>query len=214
MTGDDTNCTHAREWLCAYRDDEADDDALARSHLDTCNNCQCWSATFDRVTRHARLRAPMAPAPVTATVTRIAREAPPVRHATFGRVLLGIAAASGPLVLILDAAGVFGHSHLGSTDGRHADVLTTALYGGYALAAWRPDRLAAGLLPVAVLAAAITLALSVVDVTSGAVSILDELSHLPLLIGAAGAAVATRASQPVAAPPTDRTTHTPIAHSV
>ena len=44
---------------------------------------------------------------------------------------------------------LFGHSHLGSADGRQAEALLIALIGGFALAAWRPARLAAGLMPVA-----------------------------------------------------------------
>jgi predicted anti-sigma-YlaC factor YlaD len=188
-------CTRGREWLSAHRDGEAGPDASARDHLDHCTDCAAWIQTFDHLTRQARLRFPMAPTSVTAEVARIAATPPtPADHATLGRVLLGVAAAAGAVMLILGAAGIFGHSHLGSADGRQAEALTISLLGGFALAAWRPARLAAGLLPVAVLAAAITLALSIIKVTSAAAPLADELSHLPLLIGAVGASLAARAT--------------------
>lgn len=207
-------CTHAREWLSAQRDSEAGPDPDARAHLEWCAPCQQWAETFDHLTRQTRLRAPMAPAAVSAEVTRIATAPLPDRHVNTGRVLLGLAAISGAVMLLLGAAGIFGHSHLGSADGRQTEALTISLLGGFALAAWRPARLAAGLLPVAMLAAAITLALSFVEIASNAVPIADELSHLPLLIGAAGAALATRASQPTAEPAHRPAAVGPIAQGV
>lgn len=190
-------CTEAREWLSAYRDGEEGPDADARDHLDRCEDCIEWVTTFDHLTRQVRLRAPLAPAPVTAAVDRIAGTAPPARPAALGPALLAIAAVSGLLVLALGAIGVFGHAHLGSTDGRQAEALALSLYGGFLLAAWRPDRLAAGLLPVAALAAAINIALSVIEVATHAVPVADELAHLPLVVGAVGAAMASRGTEPV-----------------
>ncbi|GEM_PF-1493055 len=210
-----TTCTTARNWFSADRDGEAGPDPDASAHLDACADCAHWVAAFDHVTRQVRLRAPMAPASVTDAVARIASKPLPVRHDSLGRVLLAVAAISGLVILIASATGIFGHSHLGSTEGREAEAITIALLGGFALAAWRPARLAAGLLPVAVLAAMITLSLSVIEVASGAVPVVDEFSHLPLLIGAIGAAIASRTSPATPTFSLPRATRpTPITHGV
>jgi peptidoglycan/LPS O-acetylase OafA/YrhL len=214
VTDDDAICTTVRELLSAHRDGATGLDEAACAHMEQCLKCIAWIKTFDQVTRHVRLRAPMAPASVTAAVARIASHSPPRSHAMVGQALLIAAAVGGMVVLALGAAGIFGHSHLESTDGRLAEALLVSLFGGFGLAAWRPARLAPGLLPVAVLAASITLALSVIEVVSGAVPLLDELAHLPLLVGAAGAIVATRATvSPPAPAPTRPLRHLPVARS-
>lgn len=199
MTDDTDTCVSAREWLSAQRDGETDPDDGASDHLDTCAPCQGWVSAFDQVSRQVRLRAPMPAATLTAAIARIANEHAPQPRATRGRALLAAAAVAGLVVLALSAAGLVGHTHLGSAEGRQAEALSLSLIGGYALAAWRPARLAAGLLPVAAFAAAITVALSFLEVSSGAVSLVQELAHLPLILGAAGAAVATRETAPAAA---------------
>lgn len=213
MTTEDPDCTAARELLAAHRDGEASLDDATWLHLDQCVDCQPWAETFDQLTRHVRLRAPMAPASVTAAVARIASRTPPPSDARLGQALLVAAAVGGMIVLALGAAGLFGHYHLGSSDGRQAEALLVSLFGGFALAAWRPDRLAAGMLPVAILAASITLALSVIEVVSGAVPLLDELAHIPLVLGAAGAVVATRATDRTPAPARHPLRHVPVAGS-
>jgi hypothetical protein len=134
-------------------------------------------------------------------VARIANEHPLHPAAVRGRRLLIAAAVTGVVAFVLSAAGLLGHSHLGSADGRQAEALSLSLIAGYALAAWRPERLAAGLLPVAAFAAAITLALSIAEVSSGAISIVDEIAHLPLALGAVGAAVAAHETTPSTARP-------------
>lgn len=215
MTDDDTTCTTVRELLSAHRDGAADLDAAACTHMEQCSDCLAWIETFDQVTRQVRLRVPMAPASVTAAVAQIARQSPPRSDARVGQALLIAAAIGGMVVLALGAAGIFGHSHLESTDGRLAEALLVSLFGGFGLAAWRPARLAPGLLPVAVLAASITLALSVIEVVSGTVPLVEELAHLPLLVGAAGAVVATHATVPPLAPAPSRPVgHLPVARSV
>jgi hypothetical protein len=208
------HCTGAREWFSAHRDSEAEPDTAALQHIEGCRHCERWAQAFDHVTRQARLRAPMADAALTGSVIRIASTAPLVTRAMLGRVLLTVATVSGMVILLLGAVGLFGHSHLGSADGRQAEALTVSLLGGFALAAWRPARLAAGLLPVAVLAAAVTVSISIVEVASGAVPIVDELSHVSLLIGAVGAGCASRANQHAANPAPRPLPVRPIAQGV
>ena len=200
MTTKPDTCTEARGWLAAHRDGEAGPDDDAGAHLEACDHCRSWVIAFDQVSRQVRLRAPMPAAALTAAVARIAAEHPPQPTSVTGRRLLVAAAITGAAVLALSAAGLVGHTHLGSAEGRQAEALSLSLIGGYALAAWRPARLAAGLLPVAAFAAAITVALSILEVSSGAVPITDELAHLPLVLGAAGAAIATRETTPATAP--------------
>jgi len=208
MSPDTDPCLATRNWLSAQRDGEAGNDPNGQAHLDSCVACTDWSATSDHLTRQVRLRAPLAPASVRASVASITLPEPAAREGHLARALLAFAAISGTVMLVLGAVGLFGHSHLGSADGRQAEALLIALIGGFALAAWRPARLAAGLMPVAVLAAAITVALSIIEVTSGDLAFVDELSHLPLVIGAIGATIAARASQPVAArAPVDSPVH-------
>lgn len=196
MSPDTDPCSTTREWLSAQRDGEAGDDPNGQAHLDACVACATWSATSDHLTRQVRLRAPDAPASVATAVASISLAEPAKVDGRIARVLLALAAVSGTVMLVLGAAGLFGHSHLGSADGRQAEALLIALIGGFALAAWRPTRLAAGLMPVAVLAAVITVALSVIEVTSGDVAFVDELSHLPLVVGAVGAVLATQRTEP------------------
>lgn len=196
MSPDPDPCLSTREWLSAQRDGEAGNDLIGQAHLDSCVACAAWSSTSDHLTRQVRLRAPLAPASVSTSVATITLAEPASRDGRLARALLATAAISGTVMLVLGALGWFGHSHLGSADGRQAEALLIALIGGFALAAWRPARLAAGLMPVAVLAAAITVALSVIEVTAGGAAAVDELSHLPLVIGAVGAVLAAQSSEP------------------
>jgi hypothetical protein len=199
MNDAETTCTPARMWLSAHRDGEADDDPALRSHLDTCHDCNQWERVLDVVNRQARLRAPLASASVSAAVRDLVGAPERRRQQTqrVGQLLLVGAAVGGIIMVILGHTGTFGHNHLGSVDGRQAEALTISLLGGFALTAWRPQRLAAGLMSVAVLAAAVTLALSISDIAADEVPLMEELSHLPILIGALGAALCTKTTAAV-----------------
>ncbi len=194
MKTDETTCVYAREWLSAFRDAEVADDPTAEAHLEACGACSAWTADFDQLTRVLRLRAPQAPPSINALVNNLPFDpsASPTMRA--GQVLLVVAAATGFLSVVVGLAGIAGHAHLGSTDGRQAEAMTLALIGGYALAAWRPVRMAYGLLPVAMLAAVITVTLSAMQLTAGSARLLDEIWHLPLLLGAGGVALAAKAA--------------------
>lgn len=192
-------CEHARAWLSATRDGEPDDDPGSALHLDRCRDCQAWADTFDRLTRVSRLRAPAPTPQLRAAVADLGLEARSDPRLRLARVLLAVAAAASALTIALAMAGVAGHFHLGSPEGRDAEALMLSLTGGFALTAWRPARLAAGLLPVAVLAAVVTGATSFGAATNGDTALLDELSHVPIFLGAIGTALAHRYTLPVAA---------------
>jgi hypothetical protein len=117
------------------------------------------------------------------------------RDERVGRAFLVFAALSGFVMLVLGGLG-FGHSHLGSVDGRQTEALLIALFSGFGLAAWRPARLAVGVMPVAVFAAVITFGLSLVELRLGNIGLIDELSHVPLFAGAVGTIFATRGASP------------------
>ncbi|CAB4560050.1 unannotated protein [freshwater metagenome] len=185
-------CLSTREWLSAQRDGEARGNPSGEKHLESCVACAMWSATSDLITRQVRFRAPDAPDSVSSAVASMVLSTSVGRDERVGRMMLTVAAMSGALVLVLEGLGLFGHSHLGSVDGRQAEALLIALIAGFAFAAWRPARLAAGLMPVAVLAAVITVGISVIEVAFGNVGLVDELSHIPLFVGALGSVFAAR----------------------
>jgi hypothetical protein len=192
----DHTCEHARDWLSAARDGEADHDPSLAAHVDDCASCTNWASQLDVVTRTTRLRAPIAPAHLRGALPALAGA--PVatgrRTMTVARALLAAAAFSGLAAVLLGMAGVAGHAHLGSIDGRDAWGMKLALLVGFAITAWRPERNAAGLLPIASIAALVTVVMSVLAWPSSEHTLLGELLHVPILLGAAGAVLAFTAS--------------------
>jgi predicted anti-sigma-YlaC factor YlaD len=190
MTAD--SCTAARTWLSDTRDGHEPCDEGHDDHLATCADCQGWVSAFDRINRTVRLRSPR---PTSAARTRILT-ATRNRHVPerdrVSTVVLAVAAVGMVAAFGLAAAGIFGHSHLGTPEGRDSEALMLSLAGGYALAAWRPARLAPGLLPVALLAGLVTTFTSIAALTAGTTTLVSELSHVPLLLGTLGALRAAR----------------------
>ncbi|MFP5579319.1 MAG: hypothetical protein ACLGIZ_13940 [Acidimicrobiia bacterium] len=190
MTTD--SCTAARTWLSDTRDGHTPHDDCYDDHLVTCADCQAWVAAFDRINRTVRLRSPR---PTEAARSRILAATGGGQVPERDRVataVLAVAAVGMVVAFGLATAGIFGHSHLGTPEGRDSEALMLSLAGGYALAAWRPARLAAGLLPVALLAGLVTTLTSVAAFAAGTTSLGSELSHLPLLLGALGTLRAAR----------------------
>lgn len=209
MTPTSLECHQARRWLSATRDGEAGEDPRAQQHLSSCAACESWSATFDRLTRVARLRAPRPSNDLRGNLERVLGGGLASTGPLLGaRIALWVAAIGSATALVLAALGIFGHTHLGSPEGRDAEAFLLTLTVGYALTAWRPARLAPGFLPVAVLAAVVTATMSAVAMASGETSLAGELTHLPILIGAGGAAAAFRGT--MSAPHTTGTTRTDL----
>lgn len=194
-------CEATREWLSALRDNEAGHDAALASHADHCVACGRWATQLDVVTRTTRLRAPIAPASLRRSLPplpqALAKESTQLRSA---QMVLGVAAVSGVLAVLIGMTGLIGHAHFGTIDGRDAWGMKVALLAGFALAAWRPQRNAAGLLPIATIAALITVTMSVVSITAGDTRLVDEIAHIPILLGAVGAVLAWKAVSPTTAP--------------
>lgn len=147
-----------------------------------------------KTTTGPRLR-PKAPRPdpaIPAAIGSIAHRAHIPQRDRVATVALVAASIGMVLALALSMAGIFGHSHLGTPEGRDSEALMISLAGGYALAAWRPARIAMGLFPVALLAALVTTSTSVIGVITGTADLAAEAAHLPLILGAIGTGLAAR----------------------
>ena len=123
-----------------------------------------------------------APPSVTEDAVREFRRAhaPRRRGVDVPRWAVGLAGVFG---VLLDTAVLFGGLEHSRQD---VAALHLALSIGFLIAAWRPTRYAGGLAPVAAAAAVLLFLPTATDssvLTSGAV---DELSHLPVVVGAAG----------------------------
>lgn len=187
-------CIAARTWLSDARDGESAHDARLDAHVAACSECSGWAAAFDQLNRTVRLRSPLPSPAARARVLTAARSTPVSTRDRVATALLAAAAVGMVAAFVLATAGVFGHSHLGTPEGRDSEALMISLAGGFAIAAWRPSRFAVGLLPVAVLAGLVTLVTSAVAVVAGATTLASEIAHLPVLLGAIGTVRAARPS--------------------
>jgi predicted anti-sigma-YlaC factor YlaD len=185
-------CRAAREWLSASRDGEVGHHPHQDRHLSDCAACGEWVATFDELNRTVRLRSPRPTKPARTAIVAATRTRHVPERDRLATLVLATAAFGMVIAFGLATAGVFGHSHLGTPEGRDSEALMISLAGGYALAAWRPARLAAGLLPVALLAGLVTTLTSIAALAAGTTTLASELTHAPLLLGAVGTLLAAR----------------------
>jgi hypothetical protein len=190
MTAPD--CNTARAWFSEARDGEAAQDEHLDQHIAGCPDCARWAAAFDQLNRTVRLRSPRPSTEARARILTTARTTSLLERDRVASLILAVAALGMVVAFALATAGIFGHSHLGTPEGRDSEALMISLAGGYALAAWRPARLALGLLPVALLAALVTIVTSAVALWAGDTTLVSELTHVPLLLGAAGTMRAAR----------------------
>ena len=182
-------CQAAREWVSAYRDGEAFENAEATRHLETCAACGSWLGALDGLTGRLRLRPADQPNLVGPALTAWQHAAAGHRHRRMaaGRALLWAAAVTG---LLLAASRLIGipplSERISAHAGRELAAMEAALAVGFTLAAWRPRPHAGGLLWVALTAAGLTLLGSGADLLSGRSHLSGEVAHLPLLAGAVG----------------------------
>lgn len=182
-------CRRAREWLSAWRDGEAPDDAAARAHLAACGPCATWAVALDAITARTRVRvaeaAPDVVSPALAAWWDRAAAAPE-RQALVARVLLGLAGATAIVLSALVVTGVV--PGLAGPDGHLGWELASfeaALGLGFCFAAADPQRYGRALLPVAAAAGLLTLHPLLRDLSRAAVDPLTEASHVPTLVGLA-----------------------------
>ena len=204
MTLEPTNeCGPFREHVSATRDGEALPNQHTLGHLDTCPACRAWVDASDAVTRHIRLRTPSGASVLTSAMVAwdVAAEQRANAVVQVGRLLLGLAALGCVVAAAFLAMGETVHTHLGGRAGRDLFVFEVAIATGLAFAAWRPARFLAGVAPLLVVITVINVVLSVGDIVTGGASALAELTHVPFVVGIAGA-VLCRSS--IAVGPTER----------
>ena len=182
-------CAALRGHVTAMRDGEALPNQRTLEHLETCPACRDWVDASDAVTRQVRLRTPSGPSVLTAAMAAwdVAAGQRENALARVGRLLLGLAALGCAAAAVLLATGETVHTHLGGRAGRDLFVFELAIATGLACAAWRPARFLTGVTPLLVVITAINVALSARDLMTGGASTLAELTHLPFLVGIAGA---------------------------
>lgn len=193
------DCEQHQIALSAMADGEEADIARAEvdRHLGGCDDCQAFvaaSADLDRLVAAVRA-VPVADR--TAQIMAATAAAEGARRSgvrgvavTELRGLLGLAATVQLVVALAALLGV-GGDHVA----RDLAVLEIATAGGLAAAAWRP-RLAAGVLPVVVVAAAAGVLASVADVVLGTSGLAGEMSHLVLAVAVWPLAVLARLEGP------------------
>lgn len=183
----DVRCPTARRWLSAFRDGEAGEHPELRAHVQSCVACRRWDATADALTRRVRVHRAGSP-DVAATALR-AFQAEQTRRPLSGyaRGALVLAGVAG---LVLAAAGFVGSPGAVAEPGLHLghDVYSfeTALALGFLLTAFRPERYGRGLLVVTATAALLTMLPSVAFVAADHRDFVQEMSHIPMLIGLVG----------------------------
>lgn len=176
-------CRTAREWLSAFRDGEAPDDAPARAHVRACAACATWAVGADRA---AAARALYAPPPgldvVTAAVAAFEARRGERRdlRERVGVLVLALAGVSGFVLAALSLGSLGGHTH--------QDLLgfQLALSVGFLLCARDPSRYGRGLLAVSAAASLVVLLPSAAGTAAGGLDLLAEASHLPVLAGLIG----------------------------
>ncbi len=181
-----SSCRTAREWLSAYRDDEALYDPASRAHLEACEACASWSRTVDVVTRRLAVRSVGAPPVAAAAVAAFGQlQTRPLARQT--RLARGLMAAAGVCAIVLAAIGMSQSlATMPSTEahiGRELYAFEAALGLGFLLSAWRPRRYAAAMLPVTVAVMLMAVLPSAFELVGSTVDALTEASHLPVLVG-------------------------------
>ena len=199
-------CTSTREHLSARADRATTPDAAADAHLAGCPACRAWAAALTSLPTPSIPRTPDITAAAVAAFRRDAhatagrgrvgaapREAAPL-HGRRGRptqigVARGLLVAAGMAGVLVALAALIGTGWavpLADHLGRDLAGLQGALAVGFLLAAWRPARYGRGLLPVAAIAALVTILPGAADASRAAASLVVEAAHLPLLAGATG----------------------------
>ncbi|GAA2523435.1 zf-HC2 domain-containing protein [Pilimelia columellifera] len=185
-------CERIQIALSARLDGETTGDAhRLDGHLAGCAGCREWQSAAQRVTRLIRVQSVAVPDLTEPVLAAVAAEAPR-SAASRAHLLLGwqtvlrlalAAAALGQIVVALPAllagVNVTGDPHLN----REMASFDVALAVGFALAAWRPQRVRA-VLPVALVLAGLLAATSAMDIVQARALPWNEMGHLATVIQA------------------------------
>jgi predicted anti-sigma-YlaC factor YlaD len=179
-----SSCAPVREAVSARLDGESGhlDPAALEAHLDGCAACQRFEAALPRINRRVTVGAADAVPDLTAPIlVALAEDRAAVgdRRIHDLRVVVGLAGVvqlilAVPVLLVLTGPLL----HVGWDLG----AFELALGAGLLLAALQPRR-AAGVLPVAAVAAAVATVGGVVDVIGGQATVLTEMTHVTELVG-------------------------------
>jgi predicted anti-sigma-YlaC factor YlaD len=195
-------CDRIREWLSADRDGEAvPDPAALEHHLRSCAGCRAWLEAVDGVTAPLRVSPARAPDQVVAalSVWDELATSPGLRGWRAALVVAGLASIAVAVLQGLGLGPASGHGH----GARDLAAFDAALGAAFLFAAWRPDRFAAALAPLAVILAGLLMVVVAVDVATGRVSVVAEMLHLPTLVGAVALGALAYRSRHQAGPPAD-----------
>jgi predicted anti-sigma-YlaC factor YlaD len=183
----DVRCPMARRWLSALRDGETGEDPQLRAHVQSCTACQRWDRIVDALTRRVRVHRAGSPDVAAAAVQAFQTQQRSRPLSGYARWLLGFAGVMG---LVLAAFGLVTAPSAAIQPGLHLghDVYSfeSALALGFLLTALHPDRYGRGLLPVTATAALLTVLPSVALVAADHRGLVQEMSHLPMLVGLVG----------------------------
>lgn len=179
----DMTCEQFRESISAAVDGEHPGQALhanVEAHLQGCADCRTWEVALLAMQRRLRIASPSViddrTEEIVSAVYADAVTRRPSGHVAPIRVGLALVAIA-QLVLCIPVL-VLGHDHAAPEHvARELGAFTVAVALGFALAAVRP-RLAAGMVPVAGIAAVLLLVTAGTDIASGATGVSDELPHL------------------------------------
>ncbi|MBY5163995.1 zf-HC2 domain-containing protein [Salsipaludibacter albus] len=181
----DETCRAARDVVSARLDGEVEGVVSfdVDDHFAGCAACTSFAGRSHEL--HRRLRVAPAPAVpdlrdrIVANVD-VPEPAGPLSRRREARLVLGLA---GLVQVLVALAGAMGPQPVHAV--REVAAFEIALGIALVMAAWRPDRLAHGMLPLVTLAAGIVLGAAVIDVADGATNLVAEFSHVVPAIGAA-----------------------------
>ena len=177
-------CRTVREALSARLDGETHPlpDSEVDRHLDTCAACTDHLDDVVDLGRHLRVGAAVEVPDLTAPIlVALAEDRAAVETGWTSR-LRGLVALAGAVQLALALPALLGVVGPDVHLGRDLAALQLALGVGFLVAAWQPSR-AAGLLPVAVVVAIVTVITAGIDVAAGNATLVAEVTHLSELVG-------------------------------
>lgn len=174
-----TDCAQVQEAISALADGEEPglDPSLVEAHVATCPSCHSQQE-FIHALRRSGLREAETHDDVAPSVVRSARMLDGMWTWTLPRGVLAICAA---VITISSIGELLGGSGIGGHDARHLGAFSLAYGIALGVVVVRPAR-SRTVLPISLVVTAALVITAIIDVTDGAASLEQELSHLPEII--------------------------------
>lgn len=180
--GMDTECGAVREAASAQLDGEVGEVGrdVVHAHVAGCVACREHVAAITTVDLGMQM-APAMPVPdLTAAIVARADLERTTQQARQRRWVVGFAGVAMALLAVPALLGIdLVHAQ------REVAMIEVAVGVAIVAAAWRPDRIAAGVFPVVAMMSLLLVATATVDIASGTTTVLAELAHLPPLVATA-----------------------------